>query len=83
VINAAFAPRENAPSDVDNDVSMFPGLELRSADVDRGAADMTEQHAVIANDEFLSEESTSVTIHRNNLPTDETGWGRALRRSVR
>jgi hypothetical protein len=32
---------------------MLPDLELGSADIDRGAADMTEQYVSVPNDEFV------------------------------
>lgn len=39
--------------DIDDEVGVFPGLELGGADVDGSAADITEQNVVVADDEFF------------------------------
>ena len=39
-------------NDIDDQVGMFPGFELGGADIDRGAADTTEQDVGISDDEF-------------------------------
>ena len=53
---AAIVEREHTASagnDVDDEIGMFPDLELRGADINRGAADMTEQYVGVADDESV------------------------------